>query len=306
MKSRLPLFQALRGHFQTLLPYFFRKVALPESRHLDIVLADGDRVRAEYWLGKEEGKLVILSHGLEGSTSAVYLRALAADYLAAGWSVLAWNFRGCGGPMNLVRRLYHSGAYEDLRDVVRFAMAHFQPGRLRLAGFSLGGNLTLVFAAREAEWIRSLPLEQVAAISPPLNLAASSAKLDGWQNRPYRLRFMLDLKKKAREKEHQFPGTLDLERLAQTRSLFEFDDLVTGPMHGFAGAADYYRRCSSLYLLDQIEIPFHIVLAENDPMLARGNYGDLMQKNQRLRLHLFPEGGHCGFWNQPYFHLLDA
>lgn len=306
MKSRLSFFHALRGHWQTLLPYFFRRVELSASEPLEISLADEDQVQAEFWEGNGSGKLVILSHGLEGSTSAVYLRALASDYLKAGWSVLAWNFRGCGGQLNRNQRLYHSGAHEDLRDVVRFAMDRYKPERLRLAGFSLGGNLTLVFAAREAEWIRQLPLEQVAAISPPLNLAASSAKLDSWQNRPYRLRFMLDLKEKARLKEKQFPGLVDLKKLRETQTLFEFDDLVTGPLHGFAGAADYYRKCSSLYHIEKIEVPFHVVLAMNDPMLARGNYGELMQKNPNLSLHLFPDGGHCGFWKQPYFHLLKA
>jgi predicted alpha/beta-fold hydrolase len=288
------LLPALRGHLQTLLPYFLRRISLPPGEKMEINLRDGDFVDAVFRKGGGKG-LVIISHGLEGSSNSSYVLALSRRYLAMGWDVLAWNFRACSGRLNRLPRLYHSGATEDLEDVIDFSHQMRKPERIRLAGFSLGGNLTLLCLGKKSAWLRERGVESALAISPPLNLAASSAKLNRWWNRLYELRFLRDLKRKISMKEGQFPGRYPLPQIMTSGSLGEFDHRCTAPLHGFDGAEDYYRRCSCLYELRNIEIPVLLLIARNDPMLARGNYAEVMKINPKIRFMLTDEGGHCGF-----------
>ena len=295
MNSKISVIQAIKGHIQTLAPYFFRRIKLPESKKIEIELTDSDKIRAEHWEGKGLG-LAILTHGLEGNSGAVYIRALAKSYLEKGWDVLAWNFRGCGEHLNDKPRLYHSGAIEDLKDVIRFSIDHFFPKKIQLAGFSLGGNLLLVFLSQERHWIRGKKIEKALAISPPLNLAASSKKLEKWWNFGYRWNFLKDLKNKMKRKERQFPGRYPMHSILKSRSIYSFDNVCTAPLHGFKDARDYYFRCSSLYHLEKIEVPTLIVVAKNDPMLARGNYHEVTDKSQSVSFKVLEEGGHCGFW----------
>jgi predicted alpha/beta-fold hydrolase len=287
--------QAMKGHLQTVIPYLFRKVKLPESENIEITLSDGDFVDAEFWKGSEEG-LAILTHGLEGSSKAVYVRALAQSYLKQGWNVLAWNFRGCSGRMNRLERLYHSGAYEDLQDVIRFGHSTLKFSKIHLAGFSLGGNMTLLALGKESNWLKIHGVERAIIVSPPVNLAASSAKLEKWWNTPYRINFLRDLKSKIRLKAKQFPGYYRLAEMEKATTIFTFDDVCTAPVHGFKGAADYYHNCSSIYHIREVTIPTMVVIAKNDPMLARGNYDDIEFQNPLVQFQIMEEGGHCGFW----------
>lgn len=269
---------------------------MPQSRAVEIPTEDGDFLDAEYIQGLGKG-LVILTHGLEGSTSAVYMRSMAKEYLDLGWDVLAWNFRGCSGRINRLPKLYHSGAYEDLRDVIRFANQAWAPERVHLVGFSLGANLTLVTTAKMGnQWLKAHRVQKSVAISVPLNLAASSRKLESWYSWPYRFNFLRDMKAKIRQKASQFPDLIKVEGLHQLNTIFTFDDRYTAPLHGFAGAADYYRKASSIYQLPDIAIPTHIVVAVNDPMLSRGDYLQIPDLNPLVHFHLLEQGGHCGFW----------
>lgn len=261
---------------------------------MEIILSDGDFVDAEFWQGTGEGT-AILTHGLEGSSKAVYIRALAKSYLDKGWNVLAWNFRGCSGRMNRKERLYHSGAYEDLKEVILFANS-LQYSKIHLAGFSLGGNMTLLALGKESAWLKDHGVEKALVVSPPMNLAASSAKLEKWWNTPYRINFLIDLKNKIRLKSKQFPGYYRLAEMENAHTIFEFDDVCTAPVHGFKGAAEYYRDCSSIYHINGVTIPTMVVMAKNDPMLARGNYGEIGFQNPLVRFQILEEGGHCGFW----------
>lgn len=272
----------------------FRKVNLPDSEKMEIPLSDGDFVDAEFWKGTEEG-IAILTHGLEGSSKAVYIRALTQSYLNNGWNVLAWNFRGCSGRINRKERLYHSGAYEDLKEVIQFANSlHFS--KIQLAGFSLGGNMTLLALGKESNWLKAHGVERSLIVSPPMDLAGSSAKLEKWWNAPYRINFLRDLKMKIRLKAKQFPGYYRLDDMEKASTIFTFDDVCTAPVHGFKGAAEYYRNCSSLYYIKEVTIPTMVILAKNDPMLARGNYRDIEYLNPIVRFQILEEGGHCGFW----------
>ena len=298
ISKRLSVFRAVHGHVETVLPFLFRKTQLPEKQNFVIPLEDGDVVHAVFWPGQNQ-RIAILTHGLEGSADASYIRVLARHLLDSGSSVLAWNFRGCGGSMNRLKRLYHSGAYGDLRDVIAFASQQFSPEYIQLYGFSLGGNLTLVAAARlDKTWFQAHGVRQATVISPPMDLAASARKLSRWWNTAYSINFLIDLKAKIRKKAAQFPGEITLENLSNSKSIIRFDDFYTAPMHGFANAADYYRRCSSRFMLEAISVPTRIILSENDPMLARGFLNSMQIDNPLVTLEMYPTGGHCGFWGK--------
>jgi predicted alpha/beta-fold hydrolase len=297
----ISVFQAIRGHLETLGPYFFRRVSLPESEKVEILTRDLDFLDAEIWWGKGND-WVILTHGLEGSSKAAYIRAAASHFLKAGKNVLAWNFRACSGRLNLKPRLYHSGAYTDLADVVEFVSSSFQPESIFPIGFSLGGNLSLVFFAQmPKEWLAERKVKKGMAISVPLNLAASSRKLELWHNYPYAFNFLRELKAKILWKSRQFPNIFQKDAINRCHSVWIFDDHFTAPIHGFRDAADYYRQCSSLFKISKISIPVKILLAQNDPMLARGNYPGLEKLNPLVSIDIRKNGGHCGFWGQSIF-----
>jgi predicted alpha/beta-fold hydrolase len=298
--DRISVFQAIRGQIQTLAPHFFRRVNLPPAERIEIPLRDGDFVDADFRKGDGRG-LAILSHGLEGSSDAVYIRSITKSYLHRGWDVLAWNFRGCSGRRNRLHRLYNSGAVEDLQDVVSYGSSNLKPNRIQLAGFSLGGNLTLLCLGRHSSWLAEHGVEKALAVSVPLNLAATSAKIDKWWNMPYSNVFLRNLKSKIYWKEEQFPGYYPLEQIKKSKSLWEFDDNCTAPLHGFESADDYYRKCSCLYVIPQIQIPTLVVIAKNDPILARGNYEEVLQMNPKVEFLITEEGGHCGFWGMNVF-----
>jgi len=291
-------YSAIQGHFETILPFLFRKTELPESIRGEIPLRDGDFVDAEYWAGSGN-KTAILTHGLEGSSKAGYIQALTRLLMQQGWSVLAWNFRGCSGRQNRLPRLYHSGAYEDLIDVITWHADTYRPQKVSLYGFSLGGNLTLVAAAKQPEqWFKAHKIDQITAISAPLDLAGCATKLGRWWNYPYAVNFLMALKRKVTLKANQFPDPKLACKLKASTSIIAFDDHFTAPMHGFTNAADYYRQCSSRFMLHQISVPTRIIIAKNDPMLARGFLKNLKIENPLVKLELLPKGGHCGFWNE--------
>lgn len=300
LNSKISPLLAIRGHWETITPYLFRKTKIPQSENLEITLPDGDFVDAELWKSNiKPKKLAILTHGLEGNSKASYIRILTKLLLDQGFSVLVWNFRGCSGRMNKKLRLYHSGAFEDLSAVVEWANEHVKPTENHLYGFSLGGNLTLVAGAKLGiNWLENNRVTKLTAISPPLDLAASAAKLEKIWNLPYSSNFLIELKTKIKQKAAQFPEEINIENLQLATSIIRFDDFYTAPLHGFKNAADYYKKCSSRFMLEDIPIPTTIVLAKNDPMLARGFLEELILKNPNIKFRISDSGGHCGFWGR--------
>jgi predicted alpha/beta-fold hydrolase len=255
------------------------RISTPDSDFLDIDSAHTGSKRA-----------VIVCHGLEGSARSSYVQTLAAEALREGWDVLAMNYRGCSGEPNLRLRLYHSGAIEDLSEVVRFAASRYQS--LALMGFSLGANLCLLFASQGNEELRR-KISSVVAVAAPCDLAGSAEKLSARRYAPYMRYFLGSLKRKIRGKSAQFPGALNLDGLEKIQTFFEYDDRFTAPLHGFSGAADYYARCSSGRVLDQVRIPTLIINAEDDPFLSVSCHPrGIASQSQYIHLELLKRGGH--------------
>lgn len=246
-----------------------------------------------YWQKRGSQRLAILSHGLEGDVDAGYIRGMAAALGAAGWDVLAWNFRGCGAEPNRLLRFYHSGETGDLGALIRHAAPGYPEG-VALVGFSLGGNLTLKYLGEGGAHPAVIG---GAAVSAPIDLAACARKLDSrWDNRVYVRRFLQTLVAKVEAKAVRFPGELDVGGIRRIRSFQEFDDRYTARLHGFRDAADYWAQSSARQFLPGIEVPALLINARDDPFLPPECFPVAeAEASARFFLEAPEHGGHVGF-----------
>ena len=279
------------GHLQTILPVLLpRRITLSSTRSR-LELTDGDFLDLD-WSRAGHGRLAIISHGLEGSSSQKYVRGMGAALHAAKWDVLAWSFRGCSGEPNRLLRAYHSGDTADLASVIAHAAADYP--QIALIGFSLGGNVTLKYVGEAPP---HPAIVAAAAISVPLDLASSARALDQRPgNRIYLRRFIVPLVSKIEAKADAFPGQLNIDGIRAIRSFQEFDGRYTAPMHGFRDAEDYWTRASARQFLPRITVPTLILNARNDPFLTTDSLPfPEAEANPSLFLETPDSGGHVGF-----------
>lgn len=273
-------------HLETIYPSLLRKVKFHAPQRERISTPDDDFLDLD-WYTQHASKLVIISHGLEGNSSRSYVLGMARAFFYAGYDVLAWNYRGCSGEVNRQLRFYHSGATDDLHTVVSHAASRYED--IRLVGFSLGGNLTLKYVGESH--VHSA-VKKVIGISVPLNLHTSCQVISRPVNWIYTKRFLLSLTAKIKAKP-ALASVLDLDKLNTIRTLLEFDDHFTGPLHGFAGAVDYYSQCSAIRFLPAIRVPTLILSAQNDPFLSPDCYPESV--SEHVKTSYPARGGHVGF-----------
>ena len=250
---------------------------------------DGDFIDLD-WAGGGGGPLLALFHGLEGGSSSHYARKLAARALARGWRCVVPHFRGCSGAINRLPRAYHSGDTEELDWILRRLRPQYA------VGVSLGGNVLLKWLGEQGADAAQL-LRRAAAVSAPLDLAASGRALDrGVNRRLYTRVFLTTLKAKVFAKIALRRVALDERRLARVRTLHEFDGLFTAPMHGFRDADDYWARASSAPWLERIRVPTLLLNARNDPFLPAAALEAAARDAAPAVQREFPAtGGHAGF-----------
>lgn len=283
------------GHAQTIVPAVFRRVARITRERERITTPDGDFLDLDWNRDAGADRVAILSHGLEGESRNAYVQGMAHALRAAGWDVVAWNFRGCSGEINRLLRSYHSGATEDLAAVVEHVFRDGRYGRAALVGFSLGGNLTLKYLGDLGAAVDPR-LVGAVAFSVPCDLAASSRALESRANRIYMARFLRDLRRKIRAKMAVFPGQVSDAGLDAMRTFREFDGAYTAPLHGFRDAADYWKRASCRPVLGRIAVRTLLVNARNDPFLPAECFPECEARDSAwFHLDAPREGGHLGF-----------
>jgi predicted alpha/beta-fold hydrolase len=212
-----------------------------------------------------------------------------------GWDALAWNYRGCSGETNRQLRFYHNGAIDDLDLIVRHALASGRYDVLALIGFSLGGNLTLVYLGKMAGSLDPR-IRKAAVFSVPCDLAASARVLAQWKSRLYMDQFLRSLHGKIRAKMALLPGALTDDGYERIRDFKDFDDRYTAPLHGFCDAEDYWARCSSGQFIPDIRVPTLLVNAKDDPFLVDGCYPvEAASRSEQVHLEMPRSGGHVGF-----------
>lgn len=293
-------------HLQTVWGHFTRPRALLPHRREWLATPDGDAIALDHVdAGGPDAPRLIVLHGLEGSSFSVYVQGLLGLAHAHGLAGTAVNFRSCArDPGDLERwlpnrapRLYHSGETSDLDLVVRALRARAPESPLVAAGISLGGNVLL-------KWLGEHPgerlVEAAATISAPYDLAAGARFLENAIGRLYARHFLPTLIEKVEELAVRHPELrergLDLERARAARDFHPFDDAATAPIHGFAGADDYYERSSSRRFAARIATPTLCLSAEDDPFQPRSalhEFRDLASK--AIELHVTSRGGHVGF-----------
>jgi uncharacterized protein len=286
------------GHVQTIASFFLRRrLVLPAAEERLIEVEPGVKVLCHcHWQADRAAALtVVIVHGLEGSSESEYMLGIAQKGLAAGMNVVRMNQRNCGGTEGLSPTLYHSGRSGDVAAVAENLIRNDKIPRLALVGFSMGGNLVLKLAG---EWGREGPPEfrTVVAVCPALDLGASADALHIGGNRLYEQYFLVQLRRRLREKARLFPGKFDLSRLHGVSTLREFDDKITAYYCGFAGASDYYARAAASNVVDRIAVPGFILHAANDPFIRiLPETRRKISGNPHITFMETGDGGHCSF-----------
>lgn len=243
--------------------------------------------------GDPRGELILV-HGLEGSSKAGYARSMVAAALAAGYATTRMNLRSCGGTEDLALTNYHSGQTSDVLHLIR-ERKRAGAGPVFLAGFSLGGNVSLKLAGELGESAPEL-LAGICAVSTPIDLAACANALGRKENLVYDRRFLFALKGKIRRRVRQAPEIYSPEHLKKIRTIYDFDDFYTARMFGFGTAANYYRTQSSNQYLEKIRVPTLLIIAKDDPLVPFTVYDHpAFRSNPNLRLLAVDHGGHLGF-----------
>lgn len=284
------------GHAQTIWPLLI-KGPLPDYRRERWNTPDDDFIDLDWVSGTPGAPCVVLFHGLEGSSRSHYARRLMHAAARLGWHGVVVHFRGCSGEPNRRPRAYHSGDSAEIDWILRRlqAVAH---SALFVAGVSLGGNALLKWLGEQGRQASGI-IAAAASVSAPLDLAAANVALSSGFNRVYARHFLRTLIPAAKAKDRIFPGRIDLQRALRARSLGEFDDAVTAPLHGFLGVDDYYARSSAGPLLAGIETPTLLLHAVNDPFLPAAALPRRERLPAAVTLELHRHGGHVGFVHGP-------
>jgi predicted alpha/beta-fold hydrolase len=286
-----PVWWAPEVHSQTVISSF-SQTKDPLSERVEISTPDNDFLELEVVDLKNEKPVVALFHGLEGSSKRHYIQNLMSDLRSEGYSSVALNFRGCGEKLNLQKRMYHSGETEDYKTIFKWISENFINSEIYAVGFSLGGN-ALVKSLGELE--EKHPISKAVAVSPPYDLKGGSLQMDHGFNKIYQQRFLKTLKEKTELKREQYSDF----PIFTGSSVYEFDDQVTGPVHGFKDAEDYYETCSSKHFYKDVEKPLLVIHSKADSLcpLEFAPFEDL-DKNKNIHTLFTESGGHVGFISQ--------
>jgi uncharacterized protein len=296
---------ALGGNLQTIWPALWSRRwtdAAPRYARERWTTPDGDFIdvdhqRSERPAAPGQRRLLVLFHGLEGSSSSHYAQAFADAARARGWDYAVPHFRGCSGELNLAPRAYHSGDHEEIGWILRrLREAHpASAGPLLVVGISLGGNALLRWA-EEAGATAAATADAVAAVSSPIDLAAGGRAIGrGFNRQVYTRMFLRSMQPKALAKLTQHPGLFSRERLLAVRTIYDFDNVFTAPLHGFRDTDDYWARGSAKPHLHQIRIPALVLNALNDPFVPAASLPRPADAGRHVRLWQPTHGGHVGF-----------
>ncbi|MGE8177690.1 hydrolase [Pseudomonas fluorescens] len=297
-----PAFGLGNPHLQTLWGPLWRKTTHIERERERLWLEDGDFLDLD-WHGPHsaDAPLVLVLHGLTGSSNSPYVAGLQKALFAQGWASVALNWRGCSGEPNLLPRSYHSGASEDLAAAINHLRATRPSAPLYAVGYSLGGNVLLKHLGETGS---DSQLQAAVAVSVPFRLDQCADRIGQGFSRIYQAHFMREMLAYIKTKQQKFlhdghhEGLETLARLGSLenlRTFWDFDGRVTAPLNGFKDAHDYYRRASSRYFLGEIRTPTLIIQAADDPFVFLHSLPHASELSDCTQFELQAKGGHVGF-----------
>jgi len=290
-------------HLQTLWSPLLRKQPSLVRDRERLNLPDGDFIDVDWHPGQQVNKspLVVLLHGLTGSSSSAYMLGMQKAVARLGWQSVAMNFRGCSGRPNRLPRAYHSGDTGDINYLLKLCRKRF-PGRMIFViGYSLGGNALCKWLGEQAD---AKPVDGAVAVSAPYQLDQCATRLDRGFSKLYRKHLIGELVNLIEQKKTMFQRLGQrsywqqlhtLGPLNKIRSFWQFDDQVVAPLHGFDSAGDYYNRSSARQFIPLINIPTLLVHARDDPFMPSGVIPERSECPQNVELAITPKGGHVGF-----------
>ncbi|RFU46922.1 hydrolase [Paraburkholderia sp. DHOC27] len=323
MLYRAPLWLP-NSHIQTIVPALFARLPAVTYRRERWDTPDGDFIELDWlvhqvparagtgangsaharWAETPSGDkpLFVLFHGLEGSSASHYARALMAAAHELGWDGVVPHFRSCSGALNLLPRFYHLADSDEVDWVLR-RLRDMHRGPIVAAGVSLGGNVLLRWLGERRE--DASIINAAAAISAPLDVHAGGRALSQGFNKVYTRSFLRTLKVKALQKLEQYPGLFDAHAMLASRTMYEFDNIVTAPLHGFRDTDDYWTRATTRPLLPEVTVPTLVLNARNDPFLPATVLPARHEVSAAIELDQPQHGGHVGFMTGPFPGRID-
>jgi len=279
---------------------------LPGAPRLPVVrerwdTPDGDFLDMDRLAGAPDQPIIVILHGLEGGAGSPHVLGLLRAAHQRQWAALAVNFRSCSGEINRLRRSYHGGDTGDLAWIVDRLATEDSSRPIAGIGMSLGANVLLKYLGERGDAVPR-PLGAAVAISTPFDLAVCARAFEhGFWPRVYMKRIVKSLTLKTLEKLRRFPDLVDRERLSRVRTIAEFDELVTAPVHGFPSADAYWRASSCAQFLPGIRRPTLLISAQDDPVVPSSVLPiDAIAKNTILQSRFPASGGHVGFIDGPW------
>lgn len=290
-------------HSQTLWPNKLRRKPKVNLHHERFELPDGDFVDSE-WTSRNEGPIVLVLHGLEGSTKSAYAAGILNEVHKRGWRGAFMYHRSCSGVPNRLHRRYHAGETRDLDTVISILTRREPETPILIVGYSLGGNILLKWLG-ETE---TLP-KQIAgavAVSVPFDLNISTDKLNKGFSQLYQFAMLKKMQRSIKRKYRHHNTSINLKDILNLKSLRELDRDFTAPVHGFSSLDEYYANASSRSYLKHIDFPTLILHADDDPFMTKDAVPTLEELSSNVTLELTKSGGHVGFvhghpWRPKYY-----
>jgi len=281
------------SHCQTIWPLLARKKLTIAWQRQRLELPDGDFLDLD-WQGQQTGiePIVLVLHGLEGSSHSHYARAMGHALPQHNFRVVVMNFRGCSGSHNRLTRSYHSGETEDINYVVKNIQKHNPDASIFVIGFSLGGNVLLKWLGEQKT---DAPITAAVAVSVPFDLGVAADRMTQGLSRIYQRYFLSSLIPKIVAKNKLIELPVDIQKIRGAKTLREYDNNLTAPLHGFTNAEDYYTRSSCKQFLGDISIPTKIIHARDDPFMTTSIIPKQSEVSKCVSLNVQDHGGHVGF-----------
>lgn len=296
-----PSFYLRNGHLSTVLPSIFRKVESTDYTRERITTPDDDFLDID-WIKKDNSKLVIIFHGLEGNSERHYVKGVAKYFSENHWDVAAWNARSCSGEMNKQPRLYHHADVEDVATTINHIIENNDYDEITLVGFSMGGAMVLNYLIHKKDELPPI-IKAAIAISAPVDVGGSARELEKSSRSFYRNRFLNKLKVKIKIKGKSYPDKINVEGIDKIDSFLAFDGRYTAPMHGFSSTNQFYAKASSKKFLFKLSIPTLLLIAKNDPFMPSSCFPmQEAEASDYLFLEIPKHGGHVGFPHKNYQH----
>ena len=296
-------------HWHTLWSRLFRRLPVVPTERLQWQAPDGESLEIHRVAAAADAPRILLLHGLEGSWRSHYVAGVLDLVRARGWGADLLTFRGCGDLPNTARRFYHSGETSDLDFVLGRIVEEFPRAPVGIAGYSLGGNVLLKYLGERGDDVPRSVLA-AAAVSVPYDLEAGARYLSAGFSRIYDRHFLKSLRRKALAKLERYPDLFERAPLERASTIFDFDNAVTAPVHGFNDAVDYYARSSARHFLERIRVPTLLLSSHDDPFLPSSVLAEIesvASRNPWIETEFTERGWHVGFvdgrvpWRPRYY-----